>query len=162
MINYFEIFHLNPAFNIDIALLESKYHDLQRNFHPDLNNINDLEKSIHINSGYKILSDDFLRASHLLQLKNINIEDEDCAIKPDKSMLIDIIALQEKIFDPNFINNQQSIKITKKNINDEILKLLQEFEDLYNSSDFLLATQKIIKIKYLKKTLNDLKKITKI
>lgn len=162
MINYFEIFHLNPTFKIDISLLESKYHDLQRNFHPDLNNINELEKSIQINAGYKILSDDFLRATHLLQLKNIDVEDEDCEIRPLKSMLIDIIELQEKIFDENFINNQESIKTTKKNINTEILKLLQEFEDLYNSYDFLLATQKIIKIKYLKKTLNDLKKITKI
>ena len=72
MKNYFELFDLTPKFIIDLNEIEKKYHQFQNQFHPDKADFDSIEHSILINEAYKILSDDFLRASHLLQLKNIN------------------------------------------------------------------------------------------
>ena len=154
MKNYFELFNLAPNFTIDLKEIEKKYHQFQNQFHPDKADFNSIEHSILINEAYKILSDDFLRASHLLQLKNIDIENDENHIKPDISTLQEILDLQEKIFE---INNLAEILVLKNNLNSQIKKLIDDFQNAFAINKFNEATQFLIKAKYLKKSLIDLK-----
>ncbi len=154
MKNYFELFNLSPKFTIDLHEIEEKYHQFQNQFHPDKADFNSIEHSILINEAYKILSDDFLRASHLLQLKNIDIEDDENHIKPDISTLQEILDLQEKIFE---INNLNEILVLKNNLNSQIKKLIDDFQNAFEANKFNEASQFLIKAKYLKKSLIDLK-----
>lgn len=154
MKNYFELFNLSPKFTIDLSEIEKKYHQFQNQFHPDKADFNSIEHSILINEAYKILSDDFLRASHLLQLKNIDIEDDENHIKPDISTLQEILDLQEEIFE---INNLNEILALKNNLNSQIKKLINDFQNAFEVNKFNEATQFLIKAKYLKKSLIDLK-----
>ena len=154
MKNYFELFNLAPKFTIDLNEIEKKYHQFQNEFHPDKADFNSIEQSILINEAYKILSDDFLRASHLLQLKNIDIENDENHIKPDISTLQEILDLQEKIFE---INNLNEILVLKNNLNSQIKKLIDDFQNAFEANKFNEATQFLIKAKYLKKSLIDLK-----
>ena len=154
MKNYFELFNLAPKFTIDLNEIEKKYHQFQNEFHPDKADFNSIEQSILINEAYKILSDDFLRASHLLQLKNIDIENDENHIKPDISTLQEILDLQEKIFE---INNLNEILVLKNNLNSQIKKLIDDFQNAFEANKFNEASQFLIKAKYLKKSLIDLK-----
>jgi molecular chaperone HscB len=154
MKNYFEIFNLAPKFTIDLNEIEQKYHQFQNQFHPDKADFNSIEHSILINEAYKILSDDFLRASHLLQLKNIDIENDENHIKPDISTLQAILDLQEKIFE---INNLDEILALKNNLNSQIKNLINNFQNAFEVNELNEATQFLIKAKYLKKSLIDLK-----
>ncbi len=154
MKNYFELFNLAPNFTIDLKGIEKKYHQFQNQFHPDKADFNSIEHSILINEAYKILSDDFLRASHLLQLKNIDIENDENHIKPDISTLQEILDLQEKIFE---INNLNEILVLKNNLNSQIKKLIDDFQNAFEANKFNEASQFLIKAKYLKKSLIDLK-----
>ena len=154
MKNYFELFNLAPKFTIDLNEIEKKYHQFQNEFHPDKADFNSIEQSILINEAYKILSDDFLRASHLLQLKNIDIENDENHIKPDISTLQEILDLQEKIFE---INNLNEILVLKNNLNSQIKKLINDFQNAFEANKSNEATQFLIKAKYLKKSLIDLK-----
>ena len=154
MKNYFELFNLAPKFIIDLNEIEKKYHQFQNQFHPDKADFNSIEHSILINEAYKILSDDFLRASHLLQLKNIDIEDDENQVKPDISTLQEILDLQEKIFE---INNLNEILVLKNNLNSQIKKLIDDFQNAFEANKFNEASQFLIKAKYLKKSLIDLK-----
>ena len=154
MKNYFELFNLTPKFTIDLNEIEKKYHQFQNQFHPDKADFNSIEHSILINEAYKILSDDFLRASHLLQLKNIDIENDENHIKPDISTLQDILDLQEKIFE---INNLNEILVLKNSLNLQIKKLIDDFQNAFEINKFNEASQFLIKAKYLKKSLIDLK-----
>lgn len=154
MKNYFELFNLTPKFIIDLNEIEQKYHKFQNQFHPDKADFDSIEHSILINEAYKILSDDFLRASHLLQLKNIDIENDENHIKPDISTLQEILDLQEKIFE---INNFDEILALKNNLNSQIKKLIDDFQNAFEVNKFNEATQFLIKAKYLKKSLIDLK-----
>lgn len=152
--NYFEIFKFEEKFNIDLDLLEQKYLDFQKNFHPDKAGIKEVENSILVNEAYKILSDDFLRLAYILKLNEIDILDDAKAPKVDFDTLSRILELQEAISSCNELSKLDEIK-TK--LQSEIKLQIKACVKLIDSKDFALAAQILIKAKYLKKSLSDLK-----
>lgn len=150
MRNFFTIFSLPQIFEIDLAELEKKYFEFQQQFHPDKSSSDDISKSIEINEAYKILSDDFLRACHILQLKGIDILHDEKAVKVDVATLEEQLELQEKI-----------VEISKNEIDELRKKIISEFKKLISNAmqtnDLALSAQLLIKAKYLKKSLEDLK-----
>lgn len=154
MRNYFEIFNLPTDFVVDKNLLEHKYLQLQQQFHPDQNNVEDLNFSIILNNAYVTLNDDFLRAQYLLLLKNIDINDDENSIKPTQPTLEYILQLQEDIacgYDLSKLN------ILYQDIQNEIANLLENFSKYYLKNDLNFSTQLLIKAKYLTKSLSDIK-----
>ncbi len=154
MKNYFEIFALSADFFLDEIALEKKYLELQKQFHPDKSSSSDIAKSIEVNEAYKVLSDDFLRTCHLLQLKNIDILNDEKALRVDVSTLEEQLELQEKISeicDPNEIEKLQ------KELRLRIKQLILQAVEIYKTNDFKASAQVLIKAKYLKKSLEDLK-----
>ena len=154
MKNFFELFALKPNFEIDQIELEKKYLDFQKQFHPDISSSADIEKSIAINEAYKTLSDDFLRACYLLALKNIDIRHDEKAIKPNTETLIEILELQEKIAE---ISDKNEIENLRKEINQEFKSLILNSMKQLEANEINLSAQLLIKAKYLKKSLEDLK-----
>ncbi len=152
--NFFELFKLETKFEIDLANLEQKYLQFQNQFHPDKADASEIEKSIQINEAYEALSDDFLRACHLLSLKDINILTDEKAAKVDHETLVKVLELQEKISE---ISNKDELEELRKKINAEVKFLIAAFVKAYEANEVELAAQFIIKTKYLKKSLKDLK-----
>ncbi len=154
MVNFFAIFNLKECFNIDKALLDTIYFDFQNKFHPDKASAQDIKKSININEGYAILSDDFLRACHLLALKDVDILKDDKSIKVEQNTLLEILELQEQIAIESDIKNINDMvtKITK-NINHLILQSIV----MMDNSSYKEAAQILVKAKYFKKCIADLK-----
>lgn len=152
--NFFDLFELETKFEIDLAKLEQQYLQFQNQFHPDKASTSEIEKSIQINEAYEALSDDFLRACHLLSLKDINILTDEKASKVDHETLVKVLELQEKISE---ISNKDELEELRKKINAEVKFLVAAFVKAYESNEIELAAQFIIKTKYLKKSLKDLK-----
>lgn len=150
MTNFFNLFSLPQIFEIDLAELEKKYLTFQHQFHPDKSSSDDISKSIEINQAYKILSDDFLRACYLLQLKGIDILHDEKALKVEMATLEEAIELQEKISEIS----KDEIDDLRKKINSEIKSLILE---AMQSLETQAAAQLLVKAKYLKKSLEDLK-----
>jgi molecular chaperone HscB len=154
-LNHFEKFDFPPKFEINLDDLENKYLELQQKFHPDTNldqttaEIN----SIFINQAYKILKNPILRAIYLLQLQGIDIDSDECIIKPSHENLVFVMELREDILENPTNQNQIKQKI-KKMITDEMPSVI-EFMAKENYQE---AAQKLIKIKYLDKIIFDLKK----
>ncbi len=154
MKNYFETFNFPIDFDLDLEILEKKYLEFQNQFHPDKSGLDDISKSIEINEAYKILSDNFLRICHILQLQNIDILSDEKAAKVDFSTLASILELQEKISE---IADKNEVKNLEEKLNNEIKFLIASAVKCYKTNDLALATQFLIKVKYLKKSLQDLK-----
>lgn len=154
MNNFFELFSLPENFSVDLVALEKKYLEFQHEFHPDKSSSEDISKSIEINQAYKILSDDFLRACYLLQLKGIDILHDEKAIRPDISTLSEVLELQEKISE---MNDKNEIEELRKKLNSEIKNLISQAMKSFESNEIALSAQLIVKTKYLKKSLEDLK-----
>jgi Fe-S protein assembly co-chaperone HscB len=154
MKNYFTLFELEEKFNIDVNLLEIKYLEFQNKYHPDKTSSKDQLKIIEINEAYKILNDDFLRACYLLKLKNIDLINDDFAIKPDKSMLLEVLELQEHI---SSLENKTIIDNLIRQIKQTINDLIADFARAYNDNQIKHSANFLIKAKYLKKAVDDLK-----
>ncbi len=154
MKNHFEKFSLPIKFAIDLADLEKKYFDLQNQFHPDISRLEDIEESIAINEAYKILSDDFNRACYLLSLKGIDIRNDEKAVKVDFSTLEEVLELQEKI---TKITDTNEIETLRKKLNEEIQQLISKAMKCFEALQIGLSAQFLVKAKYLKKSLEDLK-----
>lgn len=150
--NYFENFSFNVDFNIDLEELENKYLEFQKQFHPD-NSSSDVEKSISINEAYKVLKNPLQRASHILQLNGIDLENDSKAPKPDIETLEEILELQEKVAEIT-LEEKDSLK---KYLISEIKSLLEKTAKALENKDFTKAAQILIRAKYFDKTLRDLK-----
>ncbi len=79
--NYFDLYGLQPRFQIDLQLLEQAWRTLQRKYHPDrcaASGWNDpaevLGRSALINEGYRVLRQDVSRARHVLELQGVDME----------------------------------------------------------------------------------------
>jgi molecular chaperone HscB len=153
MKNFFEIFAFLPNFEIDLEQLEQKYFEFQKRFHPDSASVADIEQSIVINQAYKILSNPIARASHILQLNGIDIENDSQAPKPDLATLNEILELQELVAEIS----ANDAKNLSQNLQQKIKLLLQEVAKSLENKDFATAAQILIKVKYFDKTLRDLK-----
>jgi len=79
--NHFDLLGVPVTYTIDLKKLDHNYFALQVKYHPDRAR-NDAQKSkflklsIKINEAYKILKNDYARASYLLRLQKIDIESE--------------------------------------------------------------------------------------
>ncbi len=151
--NYFENFSFNVDFNIDLEELENKYLEFQKQFHPDNSISADVEKSISINEAYKVLKNPLQRASHILQLNGIDLENDSKAPKPDMETLKEILELQEKVEEIT-LEEKDSLK---KYLISEIKSLLEKTSEELENKDFTKAAQILIRAKYFDKTLRDLK-----
>ncbi len=81
--NHFEIFSLPQSYALDRALLDARYRELQRAFHPDrFASAGDHERRVsiqqaaQINEAYQVLKDPLRRGQYLLELRGKVINDE--------------------------------------------------------------------------------------
>jgi molecular chaperone HscB len=154
MSNFFILFDLEEKFAIDSIFLERKYLELQSKFHPDKSDHNNANKSIEINEAFRVLSDDFSRACYLLQLHDVDLINDDKAIKPDKSMLLEILELREHI---ETIENKNVIDNLSRHLKQTIEDLIADFARAYEDNQIKLSATFLLKAKYLKKAVEDLK-----
>ena len=100
--NYFELFGLEPGFEIDLSTIAERYRDLQRAVHPDrFANASDQERLLsvqqaaHVNEAYQTLKSPLLRARYLLELQGIALNDTDTTMDP--MFLMEQIELRESL-----------------------------------------------------------------
>ena len=112
--NFFELFNIDIAVDINKSELDEKVRVLQSKFHPDkYANGSDFEKrlalqiSSHINDGYKVLGDIVLRIDYILKINNF--------VKDESKTINDIEFLQEQI------EYSELVETLKENLNIEII-----------------------------------------
>ncbi len=153
MKNFFEIFSLPQNFALDLDALEKQYLAFQQQFHPDNSSTADIEQSILINDAYKILSAPISRASYILALNGIDLENDSHAPKPDMATLLEILELQEMVAEID----ASAAENLKKELNAKVKSLLAEVALELGNKEFVKASQILIRAKYFDKTLRDLK-----
>jgi molecular chaperone HscB len=101
--NYFELFGLPVAFELDPAELASRYRELQRRFHPDrFASATEAERRLsvqmtaQINAAYQTLRDRVARGRYLLGLKGVDTG-EDTDTRMDPAFLMEQMELREAL-----------------------------------------------------------------
>ncbi len=101
--NYFELFGLTSAFEVDLADLAARYRELQRRFHPDrFASASEQERRLsvqltaQVNVAFQTLKDPVARARYLLGLQGVDTgEDTDTTM--DTGFLMEQMELRESL-----------------------------------------------------------------
>lgn len=101
--NYFELFGLNPVFDIDQAELHAAQQRLQASYHPDRHvgsSDRDRRQSVQmaslVNQAYETLRDPVKRSRYLLEINGASLPD-DSATTSDTAFLMEQIELREQV-----------------------------------------------------------------
>lgn len=148
-INFFEILSLEENFEIDKNQLDNNYFAALAKYHPD--RAPDPAKKKYasfsniLNLAYEALGDDFKRASHILQLHNINIQSDATAPRLPLEILQEVLEMQESLEDQDKVDE---VKKKALSLKEEILK---ELKTLFASKNYELASIKTMHLKYILK-----------
>ena len=87
--NFFELFELPVSYDVDLALMQQRYMQLQKQLHPDrYASSSDQEKRLSmqhtswVNEALATLKDPVARAGYLLKLKDIDVKPENETTMP--------------------------------------------------------------------------------
>ena len=128
--NYFEIFGLEVKFEIDLDYLEEQYLKLQKIYHPDsAKTVQEAEMAIEINTGYRILKDEYLRACYMLELNEAKSSDSE-ELKIGSGMPRSSGSRVKEARDDIF--GEQSSGVLD---NEFLLEILEKMEHLENKTD---------------------------
>ena len=162
--NFFELFNIEIAIDVNRSELDQKVKVLQNKFHPDkFSSGSDFEKrlalqiSSHINDGYKILGDIVLRIEYILKINNF--------VKDESKTINDINFLQEQIEYSELVeslNDNFDSKIIENSLS-SIKSLLKTTVDIikssFESNDFENMWQNLSKLRFYIKNINELIKL---
>lgn len=100
--NHFELFGLEPGFDIDPHYLATRYRELQRQVHPDRfasasdqERLLSVQQAAQVNEAYQTLKFPLSRARYLLELRGVSLNDQDTTMDP--VFLMEQIELREEL-----------------------------------------------------------------
>jgi molecular chaperone HscB len=142
--DYFTRLGLAIEYDLNQDLLEKKYLEQQKKFHPDqqLNNkLEAIQATIEINAAYKTLKSNHKRAEYILSLRGINLEN----IQANHNILV------EAMDDRQSLENSQDLNDLLQQVNDQIDAGLVKFKQFLDQEDIANAAQEVIRLRYKKK-----------
>ena len=162
--NFFELFNIEIAIDVNRSELDQKVKVLQNKFHPDkFSSGSDFEKrlalqiSSHINDGYKILGDIVLRIEYILKINNF--------VKDESKTINDIDFLQEQI-EYSELAESLGENLDKEIIDVHLLKAksllkttIENIKSSFESNDYEAMWQDLSKLRFYIKNINELIKM---
>jgi len=152
--NHFTLFQLQPAFNIDIAVLEKNYRTIQSESHPDrfvsatpAERLQSMQLATLANEAYQILKKPASRAQYLLQLQGIDATDEKNTSMPADFLMQQMEwreALEDLKAEQNIDGLEQlldDMQLTAQSLADQLGIQIDEQNDLTAATD---STRKLI------------------
>jgi molecular chaperone HscB len=162
--NYFEIFSLAVAWDVDFEQLDIKFRALQKALHPDrFANKNDFEKRLAvqtaatINQAYQTIKNPLSRAQYLLELENLDASQE-THITSDGQFLMDQMMLREALSEVRGDDNaKQSLASLSIEAQQNAAKIQSEFASHYQQKAYNKAFDSLAKMQFAMKFIDDIK-----
>ena len=160
--NYFEIFGLPVSYQIDLGLLANRYHDMQREFHPDRYAGKPAQEqrlavqyAAVINQAYSDLKSPLCRAQYLLSLKNLDVSGE-THITRDPLFLMQQIELREALSELREAEDPfAALEVVAQEASSQYVELQETFDQQYHQADFENAIETVAKMQFFSKLLNE-------
>lgn len=157
--NYFELYKLPVAFNIDLVAARRVFLENSKKFHPDFHTLADaetrqqvLEQSALNNEAWKTLSDTDRRMHYILQIKGVLAEEGANTIPQD--FLLDIMDINEALMDLEMDFDQARYDQTLQsvqNLENELHTAIQPILDTWTDGPDTASSLESVKNFYLKK-----------
>ena len=141
--NYFELYGIDEAFDIDEALVKRKFYELSKKYHPDFYINEDeakqqeiLELSTLNNKAYQVLSDPAKRLAYILRLHELISDGAKPQLPAD--FLMEMMDINERLME---IDNKEDlghvtaeVLAIESDINDELAGLTKDYEQLTDTA----------------------------
>jgi len=165
MSQYFNLFQLEPSFNIDTEALEQTYRALAARFHPDkfasasaFEQKQAVMMSSTINDAYRTLKSPIDRAAYLLKSQNINADaPEHTSFSPE--FLIQQMEWRETLMDAQMEQNHDAIRALDQEIQEVQSNLYQDLQQAFEQQDYESAAQWVRHGRFLNKLSNEIASI---
>ncbi|WP_107769016.1 Fe-S protein assembly co-chaperone HscB [Neisseria subflava] len=165
MSQYFNLFQLEPSFNIDTEALEQSYRALAARFHPDkfasasaFEQKQAVMMSSTINDAYRTLKSPIDRAAYLLKSQNIDADaPEHTSFSPE--FLMQQMEWRETLMDAQIEQNHDAIRALDQEIQEVQSSLYQDLQRAFEQQDYESAAQWVRHGRFLNKLRNEIASI---
>ena len=165
MSQYFNLFQLEPSFNIDTEALEQSYRALAARFHPDkfasasaFEQKQAVMMSSTINDAYRTLKGPIDRAAYLLKSQNIDADaPEHTSFSPE--FLMQQMEWRETLMDAQMEQNHDAIRALDQEIQEVQSNLYQDLQQAFEQQDYESAAQWVRHGRFLNKLRNEIASI---
>ena len=165
MSQYFNLFQLEPSFNIDTEALEQTYRALAARFHPDkfasasaFEQKQAVMMSSTINDAYRTLKSPIDRAAYLLKSQNIDADaPEHTSFSPE--FLMQQMEWRETLMDVQMEQNHDAIRALDQEIQEVQSNLYQDLQQAFEQQDYESAAQWVRHGRFLNKLRNEIASI---
>ena len=161
--NFFEIFSLPAAWEINIDQLDIRFRKLQQEFHPDrYASKSDIEKRLAmqmaatINQAYQTLAEPLSRAQYLLELEGFDANQE-THVTSDGQFLMNQMLMREALSEAKFSDDpRQALVSLSIDALENAAALQSEFAQQYGASAYNDAFDTLAKMQFATKFVNDI------
>ncbi|OFM27607.1 Fe-S protein assembly co-chaperone HscB [Neisseria sp. HMSC068C04] len=165
MSQYFNLFQLEPSFNINTEALEQTYRALAARFHPDkfasasaFEQKQAVMMSSTINDAYRTLKSPIDRAAYLLKSQNIDADaPEHTSFSPE--FLMQQMEWRETLMDAQMEQNHDAIRALDQEIQEVQSNLYQDLQQAFKQQDYESAAQWVRHGRFLNKLRNEIASI---
>ena len=163
--NYFELLKLKPAFELDLAVLESNYRKIQSESHPDRfvtapapKKLQSMQTATLANEAYQTLKNSASRAKYLLELQGINaIAETNTAMPAD--FLMQQMDWRENLEDAKSEKNIKALDSLLTEMRAEAKTLQADLGDFLDTKkNYVAATEVTRKLIFIEKVCADINK----
>ena len=162
--NFFEIFSLPVAWEVDFEQLDIKFRALQKALHPDrYATKNDFEKRLAvqtaatINQAYQTIKNPLSRAQYLLELENLD-DSQETHITSDGQFLMEQMLLREALSEVRGNENaKQSLVSLSIEAQQNAAKIQSDFANQYQQKAYNKAFDSLAKMQFAIKFIDDIK-----
>ena len=162
--NFFEIFSLPVAWEVDFEQLDIKFRALQKALHPDrYATKNDFEKRLAvqtaatINQAYQTIKNPLSRAQYLLELENLDASQE-THVTSDGQFLMEQMLVREALSEVRGNENaKQSLVSLSIEAQQNAAKIQSDFANQYQQKAYNKAFDSLAKMQFAIKFIDDIK-----
>jgi len=155
--NHFQIFGILEGFEVDVAALEERYRELQREVHPDrfarasqAEQRVSMQLATRVNEAYQTLKSPLRRAEYLLQLNGIDPEFETNTAMPTE-FLSGEMERRERLEEAVAASDWQRLIALSSDLRTEAEALLRAIDRQLEAKNWKEAAETLRQLKFLEK-----------
>lgn len=164
--DYFSLFQLAPAYDIDAAELANQFRALQAKWHPDRFATADdearrvsVQSTAFINEAYETLKTPRLRARYLLEREGVSFNDE-IETSKDPMFLMQQMELRESIEEAEHADDPfDALDELTAEVRSQATQLENDFKQAYASDDQQAAKEVVLKMRFFERVKGEVKQL---
>ncbi|MFZ5893251.1 MAG: Fe-S protein assembly co-chaperone HscB [Myxococcota bacterium] len=171
----FETLGLEPRFELDLGVLETRQRELSRALHPDryagrgaAERRQALSRAIEVNDAVRVVKDPLRRADALLRRHGVALDEQDAGAQPPPHFLMEVLELRDELGTARRVNDLARVAQLERSFSAREAALLsdvsQAFSALSASGDWSRAevepiAKKLGELRYVRRLLDEARSI---